>query len=150
MVIQLDTLARPLVQFPLCRDRAQYPLWDTKLDYRKSAIPDRLLAYGVAIAQEGGLHLRGTLTLWTSSLAQKAAAIVEAVPFPAAASTCVPVVAGSGRGITDREVGSSLEQTSWAGKIEKDVGRHLGHKPAIRHYVFDRWGAVVEADRNPG
>jgi hypothetical protein len=53
MVIQLDTLARPLVQFPLCRDRAQYPLWDTKLDYRKSAIPDRLLAYGVAIAQEG-------------------------------------------------------------------------------------------------
>jgi hypothetical protein len=54
MVIQLDTLARPLVQFALCRDRAQYPLWDTKLDYRESAIPHRLLAYGVAIAQEGG------------------------------------------------------------------------------------------------
>lgn len=53
MVIQLEAKPRPLVQFTLCRDAAQLPLWDAKLDYRSSTIPDRLLAYGVAISEEG-------------------------------------------------------------------------------------------------
>jgi len=53
MVIQLESTGRPLVQFALCRDTAQLPLWDTKLDYRNNAIPDRILAYGVAITAEG-------------------------------------------------------------------------------------------------
>ena len=53
MVIQLEVIVRPLVQFALCRDSAQLPLWDTKLDYQRSALPDRLLAYGVAISEEG-------------------------------------------------------------------------------------------------
>ena len=53
MVIQLEAFPRPLVQFALCRDAAQLPLWDVKLDYRVNSVPDRLLAYGVAIAEEG-------------------------------------------------------------------------------------------------
>ena len=53
MVIQLEAFPRPLVQFTLCQDTAQLPLWNAKLDYRESSVPDRLLAYGVAIAEEG-------------------------------------------------------------------------------------------------
>ncbi len=53
MEIRLEGVVRPLIQFALCRDSAQLPLWDTKLDYRWSPIPDRLLAYGVAISEEG-------------------------------------------------------------------------------------------------
>ena len=53
MVIQLEVVVRPRVQFALCRDIAQLPLWDTKMDYVRSTLPDRILAYGVVISEEG-------------------------------------------------------------------------------------------------
>lgn len=53
MVIQLNAAPRPLVQFTLCQDAAQMPFWDTKLDYRSAPTALRLLAYGVAISEEG-------------------------------------------------------------------------------------------------
>ena len=53
MVIQLEVVVRPRVQFALCRDSAQLPLWDTKMNYVRSTLPDRILAYGVVISEEG-------------------------------------------------------------------------------------------------
>lgn len=53
MVIQLESKVQPLVQFTLCRDGARLPMWDARLDYARSTIPERLLAYGVAVSEEG-------------------------------------------------------------------------------------------------
>lgn len=44
MVIELEASPRPLVQFALCRDSAQLPQWDAKLDYGNSSTAAKLLA----------------------------------------------------------------------------------------------------------
>ena len=53
MVVVLESLARPMVEVAFCRDEHQLQLWDSRLDYERSALALRLLAFGVVIACEG-------------------------------------------------------------------------------------------------
>ncbi len=53
MVVVLETGAQPMVQVAFCRDEHQLQLWDSRLDYDRSSLALRLLAFGVVITCEG-------------------------------------------------------------------------------------------------
>ena len=53
MVIVVEPQSKPLVKVAFSWDTNQLTLWDTLLDYDRSSLAERLLAFGVVIGHEG-------------------------------------------------------------------------------------------------